>query len=325
MQELVGRLTALDPEASDSLKVIAYFDALVASGVGLGGLLRAAAALSGAIAGAERRGRITRCDPSGRRLDPSPDVVRSPERASHDVRVWLERDGAHHANDEMVVERLGIAVELLNHRGAPDNALDIVVDANHGIAERTMALARLHLNAGTRIRIVATGVDQPRLAGPSTVVPTRYGMLCATLDASGKVEPAGRAGLGLWVRADHAPQSWAAAVIAYRLSDVDDPVLDATEFGAMLRLIQAYDPEIPHEDIATLRRLDTRTSAILRTLVEIDSIRAAAERLGMHHSTVQARHAAITRKLGYDPRTPLGRMRYIVAAILLRLTDRPTD
>ena len=40
MQELVGRLTALDPDASEALKVVAYFDALTASGVSLDGLLR---------------------------------------------------------------------------------------------------------------------------------------------------------------------------------------------------------------------------------------------------------------------------------------------
>ncbi|MBH5131854.1 hypothetical protein RVN83_29815 [Streptomyces sp. PU10] len=41
----------------------------------------------------------------------------------------------------------------------------------------------------------------------------------------------------------------------------------------------------------------------------------------MHHSTVQARHEALTQTLGYDPRTNVGQMRYIAAALLLRLTD----
>ncbi len=52
MQELAGRLTALDPEASASLRVIASFDALVAGGVGIEALVRAAAVLGGTIAGA---------------------------------------------------------------------------------------------------------------------------------------------------------------------------------------------------------------------------------------------------------------------------------
>jgi hypothetical protein len=41
----------------------------------------------------------------------------------------------------------------------------------------------------------------------------------------------------------------------------------------------------------------------------------------MHHSSIQARHDALTRNLGYDPRTPLGNTRYIAAALLLRLAD----
>ncbi|GGQ88487.1 hypothetical protein [Kitasatospora griseola] len=40
----------------------------------------------------------------------------------------------------------------------------------------------------------------------------------------------------------------------------------------------------------------------------------------MHHSTVQARHEALTDTLGHDPRSTTGRMRYVAAAPLLRLT-----
>jgi len=125
------------------------------------------------------------------------------------------------------------------------------------------------------------------------------------------------------VRADHAPDSWDGAVVAYRLTDAADPIVDATDLGAMLRLAQSYDPAAPHDDVTRLAALDAREATILRTLVEADSIRAAAARLGMHHSTVQARHEALTRELGYDPRTPVGRMRYVAAAILLRLGTGP--
>ncbi len=63
MRDLLGKLTALDPEARESLKVVGYFDALTARGVGLGGLLRAAAALSGTVAAATIRGTTTAYDP----------------------------------------------------------------------------------------------------------------------------------------------------------------------------------------------------------------------------------------------------------------------
>ncbi|MEV8452319.1 helix-turn-helix domain-containing protein [Streptomyces sp. NPDC052095] len=323
MQELVGRITALDPQASETLKVVAYFDALSAAGVGLSGLLRGAAALSGVAAGAERRGRITRLDPAGRRLDTGDDIVRSPECAGPGGRVWLERREGPQAHDEMIVERLALAVELAEARLVPGNALDVALDPVCGIGERAAALARLRIDAGTRVRLVATSIDDVPPGAPSTIVPTRYGMLRATLDVSGEVSPGGRAGLGPWARADHAPESWAGAVVAHRLTDPADPVVDATGLGAMLLLAQAYDVETPHDDVRALGRLDTRSAAVLRVLVEADSIRAAAAELGLHHSTVQARHEAITRELGYDPRTPTGRMRYAAAGLLLRLSNSP--
>lgn len=117
-------------------------------------------------------------------------------------------------------------------------------------------------------------------------------------------------------------------MVAQRLSSKADPVVDATTLGAMLGLALSYDPEAPHPDVTALARLDDRAREVLLALVECESMRAASTRLGMHHSSVQARHDALTRELGYDPRTPIGRMRYVAAALLLRLTvplDPPTD
>ncbi len=51
MQELLGRLGALDPEASLGLRVIACLDQLMSGGVAVHGLLSAAAALAGAPTG----------------------------------------------------------------------------------------------------------------------------------------------------------------------------------------------------------------------------------------------------------------------------------
>ena len=321
MQELVGRLTALDPEASETLRVVGYFDALIASGVGLDGLLRAAAALSAAVAGAERRGRVSRFDPTGRRLGDAEAIVRSPERSGSTFQVWLEREGALHANDEMVVERLTLAVELLEARNGPASGLDAALDPSAPISDRAAALARLRVGTEARIRLIATNVSDPLPGMPSTVMATRFGMLRASLDVSGSVSPPGRAGLGPWVRADHAPASWDGAVIAHRLTDATDPVVDAELLGAMLLLALAHDPEHPHDDVTRLHRLDALEAAILRALVEADSIRAASSALGMHHSSIQSRHEGLTRELGYDPRTPIGRARYVAATILLRLTD----
>lgn len=321
MQELAGRLTAFDPDASDALKVVSYFDALVASGAGLDGLLRGAAALSGTVAGADRRGRVTRRAPDGQAPAGTESSARSPERTWSAGAVWLERAGTPHASDEIIVERLALAADLIEARFSPVSGLEIALDPARPRAERATALARLRVEPESRIRIVATRSPAPAGDAYSAAVPTRYGLLRATLCRAASPPPAEPAGLGPWARADHAPESWEGAVIALRLTDADDPVVDATDLGAMLLLARVHDPEAPHEDVAALARLDARSVQVLRTLVESDSVRSAAAALGMHHSTVQARHEALTRELGYDPRTALGKIRYAAAEFLLRLAD----
>lgn len=332
MQELVGRLTALDPEASESLKVVAYFDTLVAAGAGYDALLRGAALLSGAVAGAEHRGRVSRRGSDGRDPggEPSP---RRPERPYASGTVWLERVGPYHANDEMIVERLALCFDLVEARRRPVSSLEIAVDAHRTLAERTTALANLHLDPETRIRLVATW-PQSRASTPSSVIlPTRYGIMRATLQRPDSTPPAppatpdsgaqpdGHVGLGAWVRASHAPESWEGAVFALRMTDAAMPVIDATDMGALVLMARAYDPETPHEDVLTLAGLDERSAEILLAIVECDSLRAAATRLGVHHSTVQARHEALMQTLGYDPRTPAGKVRYSAAELLLRLSN----
>ncbi|MFE3151840.1 hypothetical protein ACFXJ6_35190 [Streptomyces sp. NPDC059218] len=320
MQELVGRLTALDPEASETLKVIAYFDALVTGGAGPDALLRGAAVLSGVVAGADRRGRISRRGPDGR-IPRTEQLPRSPERACSVGAVWLERVGPHHANDEMIVERLALSLDLIEARRNPVSDLEIVIDPVRTLTERTTALAKLRVEPGSRIRIGATRPDTPNATAPSAVVPTKYGILRATLFRTAEQPPVKPAGLGQWVRADQAPDSWEGAVIALRLTDSKNPVVDATDLGALLMLARVHDPQAPHDDVRTLARLDTRSAQVLQVLVESDSIRAAAAQLGMHHSTLQARHEALSRELGYDPRTAQGKVRYAAAEFLLRLTD----
>ncbi len=338
MQRLVGHLTSVDPEASESLRIVSYFDVLISRGVGLDGLLRGAAVLSGAIAGAELRGRISRRDPEGRTPAEGTDAAGRPvSRSGPGWSVWIERDGEASPSDEMIVERLALGVELLEARRHPEGGLEPVIDPARTLAERATALARLRIDPATTVRVVATPADAPAPTVPSAIVPTRFGLLRAALEVldpsrehsrgiadpgreslTGRV-PAVRTGLGTPVRADRAPESWDAAIVAFRLSDDADPTVDAADLGAMLLLAQAFDPQHPHPDVEALAHLGPRSAAILRVLVETESIRSAASVLGMHHSTVQARHEALTRALGYDPRSALGRIRYVAAALLLRL------
>jgi DNA-binding NarL/FixJ family response regulator len=352
MQELVGRLTALDPEASESLKVISYFDALVAGGVGVEALLRGAAALSGAAAGYANGSRRLRIGPEGGRLlaSPAPDSSRpvdSPGSGRHlerqeassrglvrpagrDGEVWIERRGTAHANDAMVLERLAIAVGITTARRAGDDAsaVEIAVNPHASPDERATALARLRLDAEPALQAVAIRVDAtPTADTPSAVIATPHGLARAMLVRPSPFRPSATAvGIGLALAPERLPQSWASALVALRLTSADEPAVDAADLGAFLLLAEAADAAAElHPDAAALARLDARTRRVLDALADADSVRSAASRLGMHHSSVQARAAALAEVLGYDPRTPRGRTRYALARTLLTLATPATS
>lgn len=323
MEPPVGRLSASNPEAADNLRVVAYFDRLIARGSGVDGMLRGAAVLAGCTAGVEIGGRVRRRDPDGHEPVSGARAPYATQRAGADWSVWLERDGSPELADDVIVDRLAFGVELLQTHRRP-TGFDAILDEDRSLSDRVTQLARFRLDPAKRMRIIATASDTPPIAGAtSAVVPTPYGLVRATLDTTGTRDVSGLVGFGQWVRADHAPDSWAGALIALRLTNDDDPVVDAAELGAMLMLLRAHNPQDPHPDVGALAALDERSAHVLRTLVETDSIRSAAATLGMHHSSVQARHEALTLQLGYDVRTPLGRMRYIAAALILRLSDQP--
>ncbi|WP_454856421.1 hypothetical protein [Promicromonospora soli] len=359
MQELVGRLTALDPEASETLKVVAYFDVLVAGGVGLQALLRGAAVLSGAVAGAFDGRRTYRIAPDGGRLpDAAPDSATRPgaeaqqgaaaqpssgqpssaqpssagqeqwpSRSISNGRVWLEREGPPHANDEMVIERLALAVDLVGVRGhgRPSSALEIAVDAARDVEERRVALSRLRLDPARETRVAALPLSHdPGAALPtavSTVLATPYGLVRAVILGRDATIP-GPAGVGITQRADQLPESFRTALLALRLRPASGAVVDAAELGVVLAAVSALEPVAALQpDVAALARLDVRARAVLDELAAAESVRAAATALGMHHSTLQARHDTLTSELGYDPRSLDGRARYRLARLLLRLVE----
>ncbi|MBY8861960.1 hypothetical protein K7711_36175 [Nocardia sp. CA2R105] len=305
---------------SDALEVVRYFDALIVSRVGLDALLRGAAVLSRTVAGASRNGRISRFDPAGRSVVGDSRGARRPERLCAGGSVWFERDDTPHVNDELILERLALAVELIDTWNTGAAGLALIIDQARSVDERAPGLVRLHLDPSTRIRLIATEMGTAP-TGISAAVPTRYGILQASLDMTGHITPPRPAGLGKWVRADQAPESWEGAVIAHRLTNSSTPVVDATDLGAMIILARAHDPAAPHEDVTALARLDDRSAEILRVLSDSSSLRSAAVELAMHHSTLQDKHASLTRLLGYDLRTTAGRMRYIAAEFLRRLGD----
>ncbi|MFF5624890.1 helix-turn-helix domain-containing protein [Microbacterium sp. NPDC012755] len=330
MQDLLGRLTALDPDASETLKVVSYFDALVARSVGVESMLRGAAVLSGATVGHRDGHQTVRVRADGVRIDPDGLGEPWPTRKSGpDAVAWIEREGEPHSNDAMILERLVLALGIIRARRTigQESAVELAISSYAGDEERAGAVSRLRLGEAP-LRVVASPPDPaPLPQHPSAVVATRHGLTRATILHSG-IEPmeawrdrmAPRLGIGLTTgAASTLPTSWSAALIAVRLTSEADPVVDAADLGAALLLAEAADSTPPHPDAEALACLDARSLELLDAVADERSVRAASVRLGRHHSSVQERLTALIDVLGYDPRTPRGRTRYALARMLLTL------
>lgn len=329
MQDLLGRLTALDPDASETLKVVSYFDALVSRSVGVESMLRGAALLSGTTVGQRDGTQIVRVREDGVRIDPvAPDGDRPMRDSGPDAVVWIEREGEPHTNDAMILERLALALGIIRARRAvgPESAVELAISSYPSDEERAGALSRLRLPAAP-LRIVASPPDPaPLPQHPSAVVATRHGLTRATILPADMIATTAwpdttalRLGIGLSGPGEHLPRSWSAAMIAARLTSGDEPVVDAVALGAALVVAEAADAGVPHPDVTALARLDERSLELLDAVVDTQSVRAAATRLGRHHSSVQERLTALVETLGYDPRTSRGHARYALARMLLTL------
>jgi len=173
MQELAGRLTALDPEASATLKVVSYFDTLVDHEVGIETLLRGASVLSGCPAGFHpgHGAGALRMAPDGRPMPPGAPGDWPAAAAGPDTVVWLERDGAPHANDAMILERLALAVAITRSRARPgsglNRAIEHVLDASAPEQDRATAAAELRLDPRRLVRAVARHAGDPAAQHPN--------------------------------------------------------------------------------------------------------------------------------------------------------------
>ena len=206
MQELAGRLAALDPDAGDELRVIGYFDALIRGCAGTEALVKGAAVLSGAIAGATWPGGALRMSPDGQRLPPSASDG-WPACDADDARVWIERHGAAHANDAMVLERcaLGLALVRVRHRTRAFGPIAVLLDADREESERAATAERVGI--GPRVRVAATRPEET-LPVPSVVLPGPDGSMRVGLLGPSTGPLTGSVGLGRWGPATGLPDSW---------------------------------------------------------------------------------------------------------------------
>ncbi|WP_181273998.1 PucR family transcriptional regulator [Brevibacterium oceani] len=333
MQELLGRIANLDPQASLGLRVIACFDELMVGEVNSRALAAAAAALAGCPAGF-RSGdgsRTLRVDPAGITLAgdaPAEATVRSLPDSSE---VWLERSGAAGPNDELILERFGLAIGVRFglERQLIETPRDVALalDAAASAEERTAAALRLGLMPGTGYRVLAAplfAVFDRRPAGPTDVITSEYGTLQVLIvDGAGEDLAVSPAGLGGSAAIGDLPRSLRAAIVALRLSrPPEEGLVRAENFGGLVELL-AESPDANDPDAARLDELMDApwAESTVRVVLEAPTIRQAARSLGLHHSTVQGRAEYMERCLGYDPLAGYNRTRLGTSVLRWRLRN----
>ncbi len=337
MEELVGRLTALDPDASASLKVIVYFESLVDGHAGVEAFLRGAAILAGVPAGAvsAASGIRMRVGTDGTRTEAPaaapPGALTHPLGYGDDSVVWIERAGVAHANDAMVLERLAsglrMTLERIESRLPADHGVgvEVLLGAASSPGDRERAARRLHLDDSVQVRAVALppGDAAPAQRELSTVMTTVVGPARAVIERAGRTASPARAGLGTWGRIGELPASWAQAVTALRFTDHTDPVVEFSQLGPLALLADAVDAQtsvIP--DVALLDEVlavAPWAAATLTALCGHDSVRAGAAALNVHHSTMQSRCEQLEAQLGYSLRSQTGRTRATLGLAAHRL------
>jgi len=254
MEQLVGRLTALDPDAGAAVRVIAYFDRLAESRAGLEALVRGAAVLAGCparLVDPERHVRV-RVEPDGTRKDadplapPDPAWPHAPLTAGHATALWLERiaggpgtAGAPGVVDAVILERAAGAIRQVlertrgRARAADADLVETVLDPEADDRATLLAARKLGLDvtdSAARFRAVAELGGRPRVL---------------TSDAE---LPPGRLGVGMAVSVLDLPSSWASARKALRFTaagTTHDPgtrVVRAEELGDIALLERLVVP-----------------------------------------------------------------------------------
>jgi hypothetical protein len=246
--------------------------------------------------------------------------------------VWLEREGDKHANDDMILERLALAVRIRCGQGTADldnrRDLGVVLDGSVPLDQRTVAAGRLGLHNTSQHRVVAAplfALWASRPGGPEDVVATPFGSMHAVVvPASCTTVEATSAGVGIATDVEHLPHSFRTAVVALRLcSPPETYCVNADEYGGLIGLLAdaPSDAHIPDVDLLDEVMKHQWACPTLDVLIRAGSLRQAARLGGVHHSTMQTRVETIAEMVGFDPLDGLGRTRLGIAYLVWRLRN----
>lgn len=337
MRGLLLRLSGLDADAENAVRVIGFFDHLITGRVTLDVLVRNTSQLAECPVGVSSPGRglALRAEPgSGTSVAGVPAGAARRELEGGTV-VWVARDGDPTPLDDMLLERFAIAAAvLLEHSSVPlpelgDPALvELVLSDGAGTAERSRALHLLGVDPAAELRVLA-GLGAGHIEGRAADLGKVRAVL-VTGEVPDPVSGGGRLGVGPRVPAIEAARSWRAARSALRFAADGEPVVWWERLGGLAVLADRLDHTDLAEiaDVTALDRLAAEphggdTVAVLDALCATGSARKAAAVVHRHHSTVPARLAHAGSALGFPLDTPSGRFRLHLALVLRRLRDNP--
>ena len=307
MRDFLAALATQNASVAAALRVLDYFDALDARGVGPEAYVRGATALTARIVGVSQvgRGLSLRIGAGGERLrrgSAVPFDERWPSRSigpdSAD-RVWIETTDAD-TSYGLVLERIAHGVQRWADRldalaPSPEQAWATLL--NDPIPEersrQLFAALRLdttrqyhvvaHLPVGWGAELRASAVVRGIEVGAS-IVPAPFAM-------QPQVGGRERFGIGPAVAVEELRSSWKRAVIVLRMARPGE-ALTWDRLGVLAPLFlhaQTDDllgsPIVHAIEAGNLPWLDETVTAVTQT----GSIRGAADLLGLHHSTVQKR------------------------------------
>jgi hypothetical protein len=342
VKHLLLRLSELDAQAGDELRVISFFDALLQTGADLDRLLLEASRLAECPVGVVvpqlgLRLRVSaRCAlPAG----PAP-----PYASKHDIpgggEVWIERLGRAYPIDAMLLERFALACAAVAGAMAPtgraglslgDPALvELVLSASADEAQRVRALKLLGLEPDRPVLVVAVAGEPGEAAGKSARLDGVHGVIVAGPpwpEDEALAAPGALAGVSARLPAVKAARGWQMASTALRFAGPGQlwgRVVRWADLGGFALLAEHLPPAVigASPDVVALERLAATGESVLVTLdayAASDSLRQTAARLYLHRSSVAARLAKAEAELGFALHTAEGRARLSLALALRRL------
>lgn len=344
MQGLLYRLAELDSDSAGLVRVIEYFDALIRHGSDAAALMRASAALADCVVGMDipvalgAGGGAKRCDAHGR-WSPQPERPRSSSRqvivdGTVVGTVWIERAGERLSLDEMLVDRMALCAGfILQPRRAPtatEQTLDLLFPANQLAVLTACAALGLEPNAEVRVLIHHAGTSLKaaylKAGRTDAVTIDDYTLTLVSTSRRVDVQPAVHIGLSLPSTASTAHLVVGSAYFALSQASQFNPIVDAAQFGALNLLAPGnntehrFIPDLARAESLHASKIGQELLSTLRAYLRTGSLRAAASRLHLHHSSVADRLKKLSDVLQFDVDSVENRSRAMALIMVLDST-----